>query len=121
VGWFWSTPHPFVWLPGFGLFQLGGLPGQAAGVANAINNSWVVVGQIGRSGPGGNLTAVQWDLKRGGVEDLNALCTNCAGWHLERAVDINNFGLILGVGKLNGVSRGVLLSPTNAGAQTAQQ
>ena len=117
----WQPPYaaaqPFVWIPGYGLFQLGVLPGQSGGYAVAINNSFVMVGESGVRGPSvptrDRLTAVRWTLGGGRVESLNSLLANGEGWHVERAISVNNLGAILAVGTFNNESHGVLLVPAD--------
>jgi uncharacterized membrane protein len=49
----------------------------------------------------------------GVMTDLNALIPADSGWDLQRALDINKRGQIVGYGVLNGKYRGYLLSPVS--------
>lgn len=71
-------------------------------LAVGINNLGEIVGDSdGR--------AVYWDATTHAIEDLNTPETANMGWELFSASDINDWGLIVGRGRLNGVSRGFLL------------
>ena len=74
--------------------------------AIAINN-WNQI--VGSAFADGNQIAVCWDSISGAVADLNTPATNDLGWKLVAAGDINDDGLVIGHGKLNGQSRGFLL------------
>jgi len=45
------------------------------------------------------------------MNDLNNLIPAKSGWVLEQAYGINNSGLIVGTGTLNGAEHGFLLTP----------
>ena len=52
-----------------------------------------------------------WDGETNAAVDLLPLVQNAAGWHLLDAQEINDSGLILGRGLLNGVNTTFLLTP----------
>lgn len=75
--------------------------------ANSINDATLVVG----SRPISTTTsqAVLWE--DGELFDLNTLIPADSGWELVSASKINNKNQIVGTGKINGESRGFLLTP----------
>lgn len=75
-------------------------------IARGINN-WGDI--VGISQGITNWTAVFWDADSLAVVDLNTAATAALGWELRAAYDINDAGLIVGSGRLNGVVRGFLL------------
>jgi probable HAF family extracellular repeat protein len=81
-------------------------------VANAINNAGQVVG-LSRpsflSFSDGNRAFIFSD---GIIQDLNNLIAANSGWVLEKAVDINDAGQIVGNGLKDGVPRAFMLTPT---------
>jgi len=74
----------------------------AASWANGINRSEVVVGE--KQGH-----ATRWI--NGQQADLNNLIPTGSGWTLVEAKAINDSGVIVGMGTLNGVSRPFILTP----------
>jgi|GEM_PF-3544990 len=85
--------------------------GGTSSEANAINESGVVVGESRyTSGPGSAPTAIIFDTIHG-LRDLNALIPAGTGWALLAATDINDLGEIVGIGTINGISRGFILTP----------
>jgi len=90
--------------------NLGTLPGEQNSRATGINNAGQVVGWSGTR-------AFLW--QNGSMLDLNALLADAAGWQiLLEATDINNQGVITGVGLRGGVTRAFMLRPV-AGAWPA--
>ncbi|HWD00744.1 MAG TPA: carboxypeptidase-like regulatory domain-containing protein [Candidatus Sulfopaludibacter sp.] len=82
--------------------------GLVAVSLSAINNRGDVVGQlVGISG----LPKVAGIFTSAGSADLNTLIPENSGWVLFAANDINDLGLIVGDGALNGQDRGFLLMP----------
>jgi probable HAF family extracellular repeat protein len=86
--------------------EIGVLPGGNGSIAFGVNNGGQVVGH---SVSGNDVTAF---LYSGGVmTDLNDVIAPGSGWVLRSAGDINDDGVIVGEGKLNGEDRGFLLYP----------
>ncbi|AFZ19783.1 HAF repeat-containing PEP-CTERM protein [Allocoleopsis franciscana] len=75
--------------------------------ANSINDSTLVVGES-RSN---NSTTYASIWEDGELFDLNTLIPADSGWELVSASKINNKNQIVGTGKINGESRGFLLTP----------
>jgi probable HAF family extracellular repeat protein len=75
--------------------------------ANSINDSTLVVG-ASRSN---NSTSYASLWEDGELFDLNTLIPADSGWELLSASKINNKNQIVGTGKINGESRGFLLTP----------
>lgn len=93
---------------GEALIDLGTLGGTSS-AAYDINSSNEIVGSA--STPD-NLDVHAVLFSDGEVIDLNALVVADSGWVLNEALSINDFGLIVGRGTLNGQQRGFLLTPT---------
>jgi probable HAF family extracellular repeat protein len=74
-------------------------------IAEDINNLGQVIGWA--SGP--TQHPLLWE--GGQVFDLNDLIDQETGWVVQEPKDINNFGQIVGIGLLNGLKRGFLLTP----------
>ncbi|SIO65629.1 probable extracellular repeat, HAF family [Singulisphaera sp. GP187] len=105
-----STYSAYLWSPTGGTIDLSMVPGgTGVGVARAINNNGVVVGD-NNDPDGGNAT--RWDEVNGWV-DLNTLVVNGTGWRLNRAWDINDNGQIVGDGVFNSQWYGFRLTPTS--------
>jgi probable HAF family extracellular repeat protein len=75
--------------------------------ANSINDSTLVVG-ASRSNNSKSYASLWED---GELFDLNTLIPADSGWELVSASKINNKNQIVGTGKINGESRGFLLTP----------
>ena len=79
--------------------------------AQAINDEGVVVGTIFQSG---GLDPFQlafiYDTLNG-LRDLNTLLPTGTGWDLRSAVDINEYGEIVGFGYIDGLRRAFVLAP----------
>ncbi len=90
-----------VWNPGIQNIQT--LPGIAS-VARAVNNSNQVVGDI--QTPSGWRGFI-WE--NGGMSYLDSLVHPDSGWVIERALDINDPGDILALGRKNNMSSYVIL------------
>jgi probable HAF family extracellular repeat protein len=81
------------------------IPGQNSIVGAGINSQGWVVG-------GFNAPSHAFAYANGKIVDLNSLLpASCAAWTLTDATDINDTGDIVGVGTLNGVAHGFLLTP----------
>ena len=72
-----------------------------------INNQGDIVGHAGQAGRRGS--AVIWCAGALEAFDLNTEATAALGWRLLGADDINDAGLVVGNGLLDGVFRGYLL------------
>ncbi|HTL16570.1 MAG TPA: hypothetical protein VL793_04995, partial [Patescibacteria group bacterium] len=100
--------HAFGYIAG-SVTDLGTLGGHYS-YALGINNSNVVVGGSFIDFNDQVYHAFIW--KDGSMQDLNAqLDSTGAGWNLTEARAINDAGQIIGVGTLNGMNHGFLLSP----------
>ena len=99
--------HAVLWEKGkkkdFGAFD-----GQNS-AASAINKTGQVVGSSTTSTSGLYTKAVLWD--KGSIKNLNNLIPPTSGWLLDSALDINDKGQIVGLGKINGKFRAFLLTP----------
>jgi len=103
--------HAFYWKD-WSITDIGTLGGQES-QAGGINGPGVVVGQsdidpsasrLGEDGHG-----FLW--KDGILVDLNDRLWGNTDWIVEDAADINDNGLIIGVGRCGGASRAILLVP----------
>lgn len=102
----WSDSHVF------GLGFLGsGSNVNTYSVARSINDLGQVVGLSTISQISPLTHAFLWD---GQLEDINNLIASDSGWELTDALDINNKGQIVGIGRLNGQSKAYLLTPLSA-------
>ena len=109
--------HAVLWLPAPayglppGINDLGTLtPGGGTSFAQAINNNGQVVGSTSTSSS--PQAAFVWE--DGEMVNLNERLLGGAGWNLQRAMDINDAGQIVGYGTLNGQTRAFLLTPDEA-------
>ena len=84
-----------------------GTLGGATSEALDINERGQVVGTADNAS--GQPRAFLW--RNGTMTDLNTLLPSGSGWVLHRATGISDGGQISGVGTLNGVKRGFLLTP----------
>ena len=75
--------------------------------ASSINDSTLVVGASRFN----NSTSYAFIWEDGELFDLNTLIPADSGWELVSASKINNKNQIVGTGKINGESRGFLLTP----------
>jgi probable HAF family extracellular repeat protein len=96
-----GVEHAFLYTFGTGMIDLGTL-NERETVPNAINNKGQIVGYSNR--------AWIWD-ELNGMQDLNNLIDIDSGWNLQRAMDINDNGWIVGTGFLDGERHGFLLKP----------
>ncbi len=78
--------------------------------AYGVNESLQVVGASFVAGAAENHAFV-WD-EMDGMRDLNDLIAPGSGWVLERSTDINDAGMIVGYGWLDGETRAYLATPT---------
>ena len=108
--------HAVVWTDGTAA-DLGALPGGNRSVATGINGAGFVVGYSAVAPgdptytPGENRACLWVD---GEIHDLNDLIPADSGWVLDSAYGINDDGLIVGAGVLNGEGRAFLLVPAEA-------
>jgi probable HAF family extracellular repeat protein len=103
-----GSARPFRWDSGV-MTALGTLGGDYA-EANGINASGHIVG-MSMDGDG-RARAVRFD---GSIAiDLNTLIPAGSGWTLQFAQSINDSGVIVGWGRLNGQTRGFILEPAGA-------
>ena len=100
-----SGSNGFVWTPDTpnstdgSMQSIGLLDGHISASALAVNNSGQIVGYSSEFSGTTTGTAVLW-TQDGGLVDLNTLVDEtAAGWHLATAVDINNYGQIIGQGR----------------------
>jgi probable HAF family extracellular repeat protein len=105
----------FVWLPQSGMMLLPPMPDATRSEAASINDAGDIVGRSYTPGPCGNCppspqAAVLW--QNGQPIDLQPSVINGAGWDLVQAISINNDGVIVGRGTLNGQPHSWLLTPT---------
>ena len=87
--------------------DLGTLPGDAGSLAYGINNDDVVVGSS--VGEGSHSRAVLFT--HGNVYDLNTLLTSPSHLVLEQATDLNDLGVITGIGRVGADTHAVVLTP----------
>ena len=100
--------HAFIYQGGPKPRDLGALGGGGSH-ALAINDSNQIVGwNYSNSNAAGFFHAAMWVGSQ--ETDLNTLVDPNSGWTLEEATSINNSGLIVGFGYINGMERGFLLS-----------
>ena len=95
-----SAGFPVRWPREGGVMVLRNGPGAAL----AINATGTIVGRVVSFG------AMRWD-RASGLQNLNNLLVNGTGWKLVEARDVNDAGQVVGVGTLEGVTRGFLLTP----------
>ena len=104
-----SQVQSFLWRDGR-MVNLGTLPGDYASGARDINNNGVVVGWSSpRPKPTSNPRAVIYGNDK--IQNLNELIPADSGWVLLEANGINDFGQIVGSGRIAGKTRAFLLSP----------
>ena len=89
--------------------------GGSGSEANAINDYGIVVGEAKTASNAQH--AIIYDSSHG-LRDLNDLIPQGGGWELISATDINDAGQIVGVGRINGLTRAFLLTPTDPGQIT---
>jgi uncharacterized membrane protein len=110
-----SDPSPdraTLWIPdaeGYRLELLPLLTGATESRAFGTNNWGDIVGSTRLGGDDGADVAVLWDAETLTPVNLNTEQTAALGWELRGAYDINDGGLIVGYGFLNGVFRGYFL------------
>lgn len=106
VDWDPVESRGFFWADGV-MKEIGTAGGEySAGFA--LNDRDEVVGMTGRVD--GQYVAFLW--KNGVLTDLNTLLPPGTGWVLVRAWDIDEHGVIVGEGRLNGESRAFMLAPS---------
>lgn len=104
-----SQVRSFLWRGGK-MVNLGTLPGDYASGARDINNDGVVVGWSSpRPRPTSDPRAVLYRNDR--IQNLNELIPADSGWVLLEANGINDYGQIVGSGRIAGKTRAFLLSP----------
>jgi probable HAF family extracellular repeat protein len=100
------TTHPAVWkTPKSKIHDLGTLPGKNCGFAEAVNLTGQIVGMSeshtqGCQWPGPGMNAVLW--QNGQIIDLNKRIPLNSSLHLAIAVQINDSGVIAGIGVPSG-------------------
>jgi len=92
--------------------DLGTLPGDIASEAHGVNDRNEVVGTSDALPDAAANRAVLWE--NGVAVDLNG-ATDAGGWHLQDAMGINNQGLVVGKGTVNGVLHAFVLMPKGGG------
>lgn len=107
-----ASGHAFVFNPvEESLLDIGSLPGHATRSAHAINSGGQVVGLAWSphddSPPCSR--AFLYPPGESGALDLNTLLPVGSGWILRKASNINDAGLIVGKGEINGETHGFLL------------
>lgn len=105
----------FVWLPQSGMLLLPPMPDATRSEAASLNDAGAIVGRSYTPGlcgtcPPSPQAAVLW--QDGQPLDLQPYVINGAGWELGQAIGINNDGVIVGQGTLNGQPHSWLLTPT---------
>lgn len=110
-----GIPNPYgtgTWVPVFwnnsssqpmALDNLGG----TFGYATRINDVGQIVGSSNTAS--GVEHAVLWNTSNSAAIDLNSVLPSGTGWELQLASDVNNFGVIIGRGTLNGDTHGFAL------------
>jgi probable HAF family extracellular repeat protein len=90
--------HPFLWIRGTGMRDLGVLPGDLDAAGLGLNNKGEVVGpSVSAPGPSaGNFRAFLW--REGAMRDLNSLIPPASPLYLLIAYAINDSGQIAGLG-----------------------
>jgi len=89
------TSHAFSWTSGTGMQDIGTLPGGVTSIANAINESGVIVGQSDGANTGGHWHAVMWDATKK-IKDLGTI----AGGNYSIAFAVNDSNVVVGYGNL---------------------
>lgn len=110
----WTTlqQHP-IWYDGTAWHDIVGLGGTSAR-ANGINVHDVVVGVSARTGSSKENKAFVYTKGKIYQLDKRLDSTTAPGWHLNDATAINDSGVIVGSGRLNGVPRGFIATPVSA-------
>jgi probable HAF family extracellular repeat protein len=98
----------FLWTQAGGMTNLATLGGYCW--AYDINNSSEIVGKAYPTSQSADTHAVYWGPDRM-VDDLNALIDPLSGWELKTANGINDAGLIVGEGRIDGENHAYLLIP----------
>jgi hypothetical protein len=106
-----SGTVPVRWIrsgPGYKCEPLPLLAGDDDGNVLAINDAGVMVGNCTSSGA---FHPACWSADGKTVTALSTYLPDNSGWTLTVAHDINNSGLIVGIGQFQGVQRGFVLDP----------
>jgi probable HAF family extracellular repeat protein len=101
-----GIPHAFLLPPGMSMIDLGTLGGVASS-AHGVNDDAEVVGESWTAE--GTVHAFVW--RSGSMIDLNTLIPPTTGWTLTRAEAINDAGVIVGWGQLDGRTTAFVLEP----------
>ncbi len=109
--------QPFVWTSATGRVPISLLPQTQSAYTGGMNNSGQVVGTANLAS-GSN--AFSWTSQKGMVNLNSKLDASGSGWTLYQAFAVNNYGLIIGNGAHDGVSRAFILQPSMTAAQTSQ-
>jgi probable HAF family extracellular repeat protein len=103
-----SMRSGFVWSAGTGMQELAG----EDAFPRSINN----LGQIvGAAVTANGWHAYLWQNRQ--AIDLNSMVPSNSGWELEWGHSINDRGEIVGIGRINGVSHGFILTPGAVGVK----
>lgn len=108
VAWSPTASRGFLWADGV-MKEIGTAGGEYS-AAFALNDRDEVVGMTERTD--GKYVAFVW--RNGRLDDLNTLLPQGTGWLLTRAWDIDEHGVIVGEGMLNGEPRAFVLAPASA-------
>lgn len=108
VAWSPVASRGFLWADGV-LKEIGTAGGEYSG-GYAINVHDEVVGMTARAD--GEYVAFRW--RNGTLVDLNTVLPAGSAWFLQSASDVDDNGVIVGRGRLNGESRAFALTPANA-------
>jgi probable HAF family extracellular repeat protein len=90
------TSHAFSWTSGNGMQDLGTLAGGLTSIANAINESGVIVGESDGTSTGGHWHSAMWDTAKK-IHDLGTI----AGGNYSIAFAINDSSEVVGYGNLS--------------------
>ena len=102
-----SLAHACVWRPAAAPLDLGTLGGSVS-AAHDINNGGVIVGEAAVSGFN-PIHAVVWESDQ--IVDMNDRLPSGSDWLLAAANGVNDAGVIVGVGRRGGATRGFIAEP----------
>ncbi len=105
--------HAFYYSGG-AFHDMGTLNGGYQSGASGVNSSGEIVGYSWLGNNGNNTAAFLY--ANGSMIDLNTLLPNNSGWQLATANGINDSGLIVGTGTINGQTHGYILDRGQASA-----
>jgi probable HAF family extracellular repeat protein len=90
------TSHAFSWTSGTGMQDLGTLAGGVTSIANALNESGIIVGESDGASTRGHWHAVMWDTAKK-IRDLGTI----AGGNYSIAFAVNDSSVVVGYGNLS--------------------